>query len=137
MKYIYLFISFATILSAEKYNLRDDSGELRRIGCIEGKEPHVTKSFDKNSMWKMWYLVMGTRSEGVHGELALKGNLVIGKKVYEEIIVNDIVFVWYGKYAQRKHYFDTSGWIPKNNKKYMPSSSLLAELEKTEDTKAK
>lgn len=109
----------------------NEDGSLRRIGNPKGEEPHVKVPFKKGGAWKLWYIVMATRSEGIHGELFdHKKNRINGKKIGEKKTIQGSVYVWHGAFSERKNLFDQSGWIPEKSDEYVPSKKLIAKASK-------
>jgi hypothetical protein len=119
-------MSFLNGYSVEEYHFFDDKKEYRRFSTIENSDPHIVKSYESGTTWKLWYIMIGTRSEGMHGELFdVNKKSVIGKNDGEIIVVEGSRYAWKGLFENRKNLFDQSGWIPENAKKYYPSQKLL------------
>ena len=123
---LFVFSCAVSANSEEFYNLFNSSGDYRRFGDIEGQKPHVESSYEDGTTWKLWYVMLGTRSEGLHGELvASNGKLIAGKELGEKRVVQGVVFIWKGPFKERKNLFDQSGWLPEKLAAYSPSKKVL------------
>ena len=77
----------------------------------------------KDGIWelKIYYILKGTRSEGLHGIL-FNNNKDKGAGTFKEKIETDLgELIYFGKWEDRKHLFSLSGWLPKNLDPIYPS----------------
>jgi len=115
--------------SEVEYHFFDTQGNYRRFRIIEGNKAHVVNKYENRSIWRLWYIMMETRSEGLHGELFNSDNKsIIGKEKGEKMVVQNTIFIWKGFFEDRKNLFDQSGWIPENFEEYYPSKKLVARV---------
>ena len=81
----------------------------------------------KKGIWELQiiYIQKGTRSEGLHGVL-IKNDKVLNQKEDNKMIKTDIgVMKYYGKFENRKHNWDISGWCFSDaNKIPRPSTKI-------------
>lgn len=108
-----------------KYNILDSGGQPRRISGVDKQEPHIVRKHANDFVWKLWFIAMKTRSEGMHGDLCQNGKSIAGKSIGDEKVIDNVVYVWHGEYAGRKNTFDASGWIPKEDSEFLDSGLLI------------
>ncbi|MBK1882013.1 hypothetical protein JIN85_06275 [Luteolibacter pohnpeiensis] len=107
------------------------SGEHRRFGSIKDQKPHVESKLKDGSTWRIWYIMLGTRSEGIRGELvAPDGSLIVGEKLDEKKNVQGVVYVWKGSFKGRKNLFDNTGWLHEKLDEYSPSRKVIEKASK-------
>lgn len=123
---IILDLSAMIASGQEIFKFRDEDGDLRRFRNPEGEVPHIQIVFENKFVWKLWYIAIATRSEGMHGDLLdTDGKRVVGKSVGERRVVQNVVFIWEGPLEGRENLFDSSGWLPEDSSRYAPSSMLI------------
>jgi hypothetical protein len=93
---------------------------------IDRNAPNITTT-GKHREWRMWYIFKGTRSEGLHGELAINCKIRTGTNVGEKFQSDGGTWIWHGAWDDRKHLFSKSGWLPEDLSSVYPSWNLKAE----------
>ena len=118
--YLALFAFMAINSRSENpSNFNEDTIKLARVAQVENKKPHVQITHEDGTTWKLWYIAVGTRSEGMHGRLDDSHGLEIqGTKIGETKSVHGVVYEWKGKQGNAKQLFDHTGWIPKRLEPY-------------------
>ena len=75
----------------------------------------------KDCEFRAWYVEKGTRSEGIHGTLSMRGKPLFGKKEGESASCALGEFIWHGDWDSREHPWAKSGWLPKAVETIYPS----------------
>jgi len=95
------------------------------VGTLTGapiavQKPDIIRK-GKECELRVWYFNKGTRSEGLHGELLIAGEMIAGKKQGDSVSCDLGEFIWHGTSEDRKLPFARSGWLPKDLSGIYPS----------------
>ena len=102
-------------MSAKEKNLKHPNSSEHSINL---NAPDIVGDLDEGKL-KIWYIAMGSRSEGLHGEL--QGVKVNEKKKGMQIESSIGTLIYFGEWDQREHLFSRSGWLPADLEGIHPS----------------
>lgn len=85
--------------------------QLPGLADLFKNPPHVLRK-KVNAEWQLWYLQIGTRSEGIHGRLYIDDVEQEGNHTGDTLQCALGTFVWQGSTAARAHLWSDSGWLP-------------------------
>lgn len=99
--------------------------------------PHV-RIVDGDLEWQLWYLNIGTRSEGLHGRLYRDGQELLSSDNSATIKGQQLTYVWHADIAERTVLWDRSGWLPEDvdfeqlkKSKYVTHAGYAAQMGQT------
>ena len=102
-------------MSAKEKNLKHPNSSEHSINL---NAPDIVGDLDEGKL-KIWYIAMGSRSEGLHGEL--QGVKVNEKRKGMQIGSSIGTLTYWGEWKHREHLFSMSGWLPADLEAIRPS----------------